>query len=69
MSGQENKDDKDNQTFHEYLDMLASQKFNGDITLYFKDGVIESLRKNYILTKNQIKNMPRKVSVKLKKHD
>jgi len=69
MDDQENKDDQDNQTYHDYLDMLASQKFSGEITLYFKDGVIENSRQSYRLTINQIKNTPRKVSVKLKKHD
>jgi len=61
-------DDQNNQEYHEYLDMLAKQRFSGEITLYIKDGVIESSRESYRLCKNQLKETPaQRKTVKPKK--
>jgi len=43
-----------NKVYHDYLDMLASQRFYGNITLHFQGGHVESSILNGRETKSEV---------------
>ena len=62
----------DNQEYHDYLNTLAKRKFSEEVTLYFKEGDIESSRTNEHFSMKQIKEMlaqKKIIKIKRKNHD
>jgi hypothetical protein len=48
---------KDNEEFHEFINVLAEKKINGEVTFFIQNGKVEGCRISQRHTKSEVKAM------------